>query len=116
MTTPRESTNLPLPVRRALRKLGQDMKDARLRRRIPASILADRASISQRTLINIEKGSPSVGMGNYASALFALGLIDRLADVAEPREDAVGMALEEERLPKRIRPSRRNTNRKDDGK
>ena len=54
---------LPIPVRRALRKLGHDIRDARRRRRIPASIAAERASISRTTLVKIEKGDPGVAMG-----------------------------------------------------
>jgi hypothetical protein len=34
-------------------------------------------------------------------------MVDRLADVADPRHDAVGRELEEENLPKRIRLPRR---------
>ena len=41
---------LPIPVGRALRKVGQDIRDARRRRRIPVAILAERASISRMTL------------------------------------------------------------------
>lgn len=93
----------PLPLTRALRKLGHDMRDARRRRRIPVALLAERASISRMTLNKIEKGDPGVSLGNYASVLFALGMTDRLADVADPRHDSVGLALEEERLPQRIR-------------
>ena len=93
----------PIPVFRALRKLGHDIRDARLRRRIPVAVLAERASISRVTLNKIEKGDPGVSLGNYATTLFALGLEGRLADVADPRHDAVGLELEEERLPERIR-------------
>ena len=97
----------PLPVIRALRKLGGDIRDARRRRRIPVSILAERASISRTTLNRIEKGDPSAALGNYAAVLFALGMVDRLADIADPRHDTVGLALEEEHLPQRIRLPRR---------
>jgi len=37
------NSNTPIPVRRAVRKLGQDIRDARLRRRIATEILAQRA-------------------------------------------------------------------------
>ena len=100
------SQTMPLPVIRALRKLGQDIRDARRRRRIPVAILAERASISRMTLNRIEKGDPNTSFGNYATVLFALGMTDRLADVADPRHDTVGLELEEERLPQRIRLSR----------
>jgi hypothetical protein len=55
------------------------------------------------TLNKIEKGDVGVHIGNYATVLFALGLIDRLADAADPMHDTVGRELEEEQLPQRIR-------------
>ena len=97
----------PVPVTRALRKLGHDIRDARRRRRIPVAILAERVSISRMTLNKVEKGDPGVSVGTYATVLFALGMADRLADVADPRHDIVGLELEEEHLPERIRLSRR---------
>ena len=99
----KQTASSPLPVNRALRKLGHDIRDARRRRRIPTAILAQRASISRMTLLKIEKGDAGVSIGNFASVLFALGMADRLADVADPRHDAVGRDLEEEHLPERIR-------------
>jgi hypothetical protein len=93
----------PIPVIRALRKLGHDIRDARRRRRIPVSILAQRASISRTTLSKIEKGDPGVSLGNYATVLFILGMVDRLAELADSKHDALGLELEEEHLPKRIR-------------
>ena len=94
------------PVSRALRKLGRDLKDARLRRRIPLEVLSQRASISRVTLGKIEKGEAGVSAGKYATVLFILGMIDRLSNLADPRQDAVGLALEEENLPQRIRRAR----------
>jgi transcriptional regulator with XRE-family HTH domain len=99
----RKSPPLPVPVIRALRKLGQDIRDARRRRRIPAAILAERASISRMTLNKIEKGDAGVYVGNYVAVLFALGLVNRVADLADPTHDTVGRELEEEHLPERIR-------------
>lgn len=97
----------PIPVRRALRKLGHDIRDARRRRRIPVAIMAERASISRMTLNKVEKGEPGVAMGTYATVLFVLGMADRLADLGDPKNDAVGLALEEEQLPQRIRRTHR---------
>jgi transcriptional regulator with XRE-family HTH domain len=104
---PSRISPLPLLVIRAPRKVGHDIRDARRRRRIPVAILAERASISRMTLNRIEKGDPSTSLGNYATVLFALGMVDRLADIADPRHDAIGRELEEEHLPERIRLSRR---------
>ena len=41
--------------------------------------------------------------------LFVMGLTDRLADLVDPKNDSVGLQLEEERLPQRIRTSRKQT-------
>ena len=103
MRTSRSSIRLPIPVRHALKKLGQDIRDARRRRRIPLAIAAERASISRMTLIKIERGDPGVALGLYATVLFVMGMAERLADLADPKTDAVGLQLEEEHLPQRIR-------------
>lgn len=94
---------MPVPLKRALRKLGQDIRDARLRRRMPVALVAGRASINRVTLGKIEKGDPGVSLGNYAMTLFVLGLSERLADLADVRSDTTGLQLDEERLPERIR-------------
>jgi transcriptional regulator with XRE-family HTH domain len=99
----RTTPPLPLPVRRALRKLGADIRDARKRRRIPLELLAQRALTSHVTMIKVERGEPSVSMGVYANVLYALGLVERLGMVADRAHDEVGQALEAERLPQRAR-------------
>ena len=67
------------------------------------AILAERASISRMTLNKIEKGDTGVQSGNYATALFSLGMIERFANLADATQDTVGRELEEEQLPERIR-------------
>ena len=94
--------SLPLPVKRALKKLGQDIADARRRRRIPTTLMAQRAMISRATLARAEKGAPQVSLGIYATVLFILGLEKRLAELADVRHDDIGLNLEEERLPQKI--------------
>jgi transcriptional regulator with XRE-family HTH domain len=106
MRTSRTSVVLPIPVRRLLRKLGQDIRDARLRRRIPVAVVAERASISRMTLNKVEKGEPGVALGIYATVLFVLGIADRLSDLADVKHDVTGLQLQEELLPRRIRTPR----------
>jgi hypothetical protein len=62
--------------------------------------------VSRATLVKIEKGDPSVALGLYATVLFALNMVDKLADLADVKTDAVGLQLEEEHLPERIRTGR----------
>src|SRR6266852_422874 len=112
MRTSRSSIVMPLPVRHALRKLGRDMRDARRRRRIPVAIAAQRASISRTTLVKIEKGDPGVAIGIYATVLFVMGMVNRLADLGDTKNDSVGLQLEEEHLPQRIREAQKQTRAK----
>ena len=110
------SKGLPLPVQRVLRKLGRDIRDARLRRRIPTTIMAERASISRTTLNKVEKGDPGVSLGIYATLLFVLGLVDRIGDLADAGNDVVGRELEEQNLPQRIRGSKKTKTHSPDRK
>ena len=105
----RTAPPLPLPVKRALAKLGGDLKSARLRRRLTTMMVAERAFISRSTLIKAERGDPGVSLGIYATVMFVLGLADRFAALADVRTDDVGLQLEEGRLPQRIRARRRKT-------
>ena len=66
----RTTPPLPLPVKRALLKLGGDIKDARLRRRISTVTMAERAFITRMTLSKAENGDPTVSMGTYATLLY----------------------------------------------
>ena len=65
--------------------------------------MAERASISRTTLNKIEKGHLGVALGHYATVLFVLGMVERLADIADVRDDQLGLDLAEEFLPQRIR-------------
>ena len=96
---------MPIPVQGALKKFGRDLCDARRRRRISSAVLAERASISRATLSKAEKGHPGVAFGTYAKILFALGMLQRLSDLADVTHDSLGLMLTDESLPKRIRHS-----------
>jgi DNA-binding XRE family transcriptional regulator len=99
----RTAPPLPLPVKRALTRLGEDIKSARIRRRLTAEMMAERAFITRPTLVKVENGDPTVSLGIYATVLFVLGMADRLADVADIRKDELGLQLDEGRLPRRVR-------------
>lgn len=64
-------------TKKILAELGQNIKLARLRRELPASLIAERAGVSRSTLWNIERGSSSVSLGAYAAVLHALDGMDK---------------------------------------
>lgn len=76
--------------------LGENIKLARLRRKLTAEQVAERAGISRRTLVSVEKGTPSVAMGNYLQVLFVLGLADDFLKIAS--DDTLGRKLQDANL------------------
>lgn len=81
---------------RILSELGENIKLARLRRKLSTSQITERANISRATLWQVERGSPSVAMGIYAQVLFVLGLEKDLLKVAS--DDTLGRKLQDAEL------------------
>lgn len=87
----------------ALAKFGGGLRNLRKRRRKPMAYAADCALISRSTLYKVERGDPGVSLGVYATVLRGYGMLERLEGLADARWDGAGLALEESRLPRRIR-------------
>jgi transcriptional regulator with XRE-family HTH domain len=96
-------TLLPPKVRASLRKLGADLLVARRRRGLTVTMMVERTGVAKSTYLRLEKGDPTVALGVYAMALFALGFGEVLGGLADVHGDEVGLSLEAERLPKRVR-------------
>ncbi|WP_040496026.1 helix-turn-helix domain-containing protein [Fulvivirga imtechensis] len=102
---PKKEFILRTTAKRILSEFGENIKLARLRRKLSAEQVAERANISRPTLTSIEKGSPSVSLGHYLMVLHVLGLEKDLLFVA--KDDELGRKLQDanlttkERAPKR---------------
>ena len=94
---------LPLPVERAIQKLGRDISYARRRRRFTQASLAERIGSSLATVRCIEKGDPRIPLHFIARVLQVFGELERLNMLLDSSEDAIGLMLMNERLPKRVR-------------
>jgi transcriptional regulator with XRE-family HTH domain len=88
-----------------LGRFGENIRLARLRRNISSSLQAERAGIGRPTLTMIEKGAPSVALGNYVQVLVSLGLEKDLLKVAA--DDELGRALQDLNLSSRQRASKK---------
>ena len=97
---------LPVPAAKAIELLARDIATARKRRRIPQRLLAQRMMVSLDTVQRLERGDAGVSIGVLATALWALGLTDRLAALASPDHDTIGKTEELRRLPRRVRAPR----------
>lgn len=92
--------------RKILAELGENIKLARLRRNFSAEQVAERANISRPTLLSIEKGSASTGIGLYLQVLSVLGLQNDLLQVA--KDDELGRKLQDAKLITKERATKRN--------
>lgn len=89
-----------------LKTMGEQIKLARLRRDLPAELVAERAGISRASLWKVESGNPAVAMGIYAAVLHALNNLDKdLLLVA--KDDEMGRRLQDMNLITRKRATRR---------
>jgi len=91
--------------KRILVELGENIRLARLRRKLSAEQVAERANMSRTTLYSIEKGMPEVSIGSYFSVLQVLGLEKDFLLLA--KDDVLGRKLQDadiktpKRAPKR---------------
>lgn len=102
----RGKKTVPLPkLTLILEEMGENIKLARLRRKLTAEQVAERAGISRSTLWQVENGSPGTSFGTYALVLHVLGLEKDLLSVA--KDDELGRKLQDiglrigQRAPKR---------------
>jgi transcriptional regulator with XRE-family HTH domain len=91
---------------RVLKEFGENIRLARLRRKLSAEQVSERANISRSTLWYVEKGSPRVAIGIYIQVLFVLGLEKDLLNVAA--DDAFGRKLQDAELRVKERAPKRN--------
>ena len=86
---PAPALNISLSVKRELRTLGASLREARLLRRLPMELVAERAGTTRSTLYRMERGDPNVRIGAYLLTLQALGLLKGFGTI----EDALAETI-----------------------
>ena len=89
----------PAAVENILNRLGRNIRTARLRRKLSREQLAERIGISRYVVADIEKGKPTTAIAAYLGALWALGLLRDMREVADPDRDEEGKILERAQKP-----------------
>jgi transcriptional regulator with XRE-family HTH domain len=87
----------PYQVEQALKTLGANLRTARLRRNLSIEDVAEKIGVGRHVVADAEKGKPSTGIAIYAGLLWALGLTEQLARVADPDADEEGRLLARQR-------------------
>ena len=94
---------LPIPVDRALKKLGVDLSLARRRRNLTQDMLAERLGTSVMTVRRMETGHPGTALQYLVRALQVFGELEKLNDLLDSAQDTVGLILMNEQVPMRVR-------------
>jgi transcriptional regulator with XRE-family HTH domain len=94
---------LPLPVDRALKKLGADLSLARRRRNLTQAMMAERLGTSIITVRRMEGGHPGTALQYLARALQVFGELEKISDLLDSAQDTVGLILMNEQVPMRVR-------------
>lgn len=89
----------PHAVAQALTRLGLNIRTARLRRKLTRADLANKIGISRYVMGDIERGKPTTAIAAYLGALWALGLLRQMDELADPDRDLEGKTLESARRP-----------------
>jgi ribosome-binding protein aMBF1 (putative translation factor) len=71
-----QSSPIPLPVERALGRVGQSLALARRRRHLSQEALAERIGASVNTVRRMEDGHPGTALQHFARALQVFGELD----------------------------------------
>ena len=92
-------------AKRILAEVGENIKLARLRRKLSSEQVAERANISRPTLSSIEKGSAGVSIGSYLQVLMVMGLQNDMLALA--KDDELGRKLQDANMKTRKRAPKR---------
>ncbi|RDH88645.1 MAG: hypothetical protein DIZ78_01585 [endosymbiont of Escarpia spicata] len=84
----------PYPVEHALKRLGTNLRTARLRRNLTIKEIAEKIGTGPRAVMDAEKGKPSTGIVVYTALLWTYGLLESFSELADPAADEEGLTLE----------------------
>jgi len=93
----------PFPVEQALKRLGANLRTARIRRNLTIEDAADRIGTGPRAVMDAEKGKASTGIVAYMGLLWLYDLLQPMEDVADPSQDKEGLSLEAAKGRMRVR-------------
>lgn len=100
----------PYAVEQVLKRLGSNLRTARLRRNQSINDVARKIGTGNRAVMDAERGKPGTGAAVYFALLWAYDLLRHMSDVADPAKDEEGMALSGSRVRARARAKGRLSN------
>jgi transcriptional regulator with XRE-family HTH domain len=95
----------PFAVQQALKRLGENLRTARIRRRLTIREAAEKIGTGPRAVMDAERGNPSTGIVVYSALLWLYDLLEPMGSLADPLKDVEGLSLEASRSRLRVRRS-----------
>lgn len=96
------STVTPYAVDSAIKRLGQNLRTARLRRNLTIKDVADKIGTGPRAISDAERGKVTTSVAVYAALLWVYDLLGQWENLAEPSSDKEGLALSATRQRARV--------------
>lgn len=90
-------------IDRQLADFGAHVRGWRLVLGLTAQQVSERAGITRDTLRKVESGDPTVGFGNVAQVLRALGVLDQAVDAIDPLGSDLGRLRADRLTKQRVR-------------
>lgn len=105
MPKDRDARSKPVPpaIRRANRRLAEDVAAWRKLKGLTQAQLADRSGIGSATLARLERGEGGASIENLLKVLRALGILDHVLKALDPYETDIGRLRSDQELPQRVR-------------
>ncbi len=87
------TVSMPFDVERAIKRIGTNLRTARLRRNLTLQEVAEKLGVSRYVIAHAEGGKPTTSIAVYVGLLWTYGLLDQLYPLADPAEDKEGLAM-----------------------
>jgi hypothetical protein len=87
----------PFPVEQALKRLGANLRTARLRRNRTITEVAQKIGTGPKPIADAEKGKASTGAAVYMALLWAYDLLTPMDAIGDPASDREGLSLSAQR-------------------
>ena len=98
-------TTPPYSVEQALKRVGNNLRMARVRRKLTIEEVGEKIGTGRRAVMDAESGKASTGVAVYAALLWVYDLLAPFEELADPRKDEAGIALASRSEKRRARKS-----------
>jgi len=87
----------PYAVESAIKRLGQNLRTARLRRNLTIKQVSEKIGTGPRAVTDAEKGKVTTSIAVYTALLWTYDLLEPMGELADPAFDEAGLALASDR-------------------